>query len=69
MGSQDFSFPTVEEGFKARPDLGGASDIQPGDPGAPDTFSATWTNKLVQRYRSGLEEKVQQITIRSGCSL
>lgn len=38
MGSQDFSFPTVEEGFKARPDLGGASDIQPGDPGAPDTF-------------------------------
>ena len=39
MGSQDFTFPTVE-GFKARPDLGGASDIQPGDPGAPDTFSS-----------------------------
>ena len=38
MGSQDLTFPTVE-GFRARPDLGGASDIQPGDPGAPDTFS------------------------------
>ena len=38
VGSQDFVFPTVEDGFKARPDLGGASDLQPGDPGAADTF-------------------------------
>ena len=38
--SSSLEFDKVEDGFKARPDLGGSSELQPGDAGARDLASS-----------------------------
>lgn len=38
--TDSLGFDPVEDGFKARPDLGGSNDLQPGDAGARDLASS-----------------------------